>query len=154
MDQPGLVLHLSQWLKQKFVQRLVADRAGLLQTQAAATRTLATVDERLARIEEQIQQQSHAYEQRIGTLTCELLGGEEELRADPGQDDQVKAEMEAARARLVAKGGDEEALAAGSLSPRACLGAFPICPMLHPPGGGQEPRNGQDQHRCLGLLQG
>ncbi len=109
LDHPGLILHLSQWLKQKLVQKLVTDRADLLQTQATATSKLATVDERLARIEQQIQQQTQAYQNRIDELTRELLAAKEQNRElIRARIKQVKAEMDAARARLIARTREEE----------------------------------------------
>jgi hypothetical protein len=100
---PALVLHLTQWLKQKFLRRLIADRAGLMETQQVATLKLKTVEERVARIEALLQEQVRAYEQRIEELNRELLAAREEnrelLRARIAQ---VRAEMEAARARLSA----------------------------------------------------
>ena len=97
----GLIPHLSQWLKQKLVRKLVTDRAQLLDTQQAATLKAAAVEERLAKIERQIQQQNDAYQDRIEALTRELVVAKEEnrelIRARIAQ---VKAEMEAARARI------------------------------------------------------
>jgi hypothetical protein len=98
----GLIPHLSQWLKNKLVRKLISDRAELLETQQAATLKALAVDERLARIESQIQQQNSAYERRIEELTRELISAKEEnrelIRAKIAQ---VKAEMEAARARTM-----------------------------------------------------
>jgi len=98
----GLIPHLSRWLKEKFVRRLIADRAQLLETQqAAALKTLA-LDQRLARVEVQIQQQNQAYERRIEDLNRELDAAKAENRElIQAQIIQVKAEMEAARARLL-----------------------------------------------------
>jgi hypothetical protein len=98
----GLLTHLSQWLKEKFVRRLIDDRAQLLEMQrVAALKTLA-MDERLGRVERQIQQQNFAYEQRIVDLTRELNAAREGNRElIQAQITQVKAEMEAARARLM-----------------------------------------------------
>ena len=100
----GLVPHLSQWLKQKLVRKLITDREQLLETQQAATFKALRVEERLARIEQQIQRQNSAYQERIEALTRELIVAKEEnrelIRARIAQ---VKAEMEAARARLMAQ---------------------------------------------------
>ena len=100
----GLLTHLSQWLKEKFVRRLIDDRAQLLEMQqAAALKTLA-MDERLAKVERQIQQQNFAYEQRIIDLTRELNAAREGNRElIQAQITQVKAEMEAARARFMSE---------------------------------------------------
>ena len=100
----GLLPHLRQWLKQKLVRKLVADRAQLLETQQAAAHKVRAVEERLSRIERQIQRQNDTYQARIEALTRELLTAKEEnrelIRARIAQ---VKAEMQAARARLVAQ---------------------------------------------------
>jgi len=94
----GVVAHLSQWLKQKLVRQLVADRAELLATQHAATLKMLEVDERLAKVERQIQQSQQDYERRIDDLTKELLAAREEnrelIRAKIAL---VKVEMEDAR---------------------------------------------------------
>jgi hypothetical protein len=100
----GLIPHLGQWLRHKLVRKLVADRAQLLETQQLATRKALAVEERLARIEQQIQRQNHAYQERIEELTRELLVAKEDnrelIRARIAQ---VKQDMEAARARLMAQ---------------------------------------------------
>jgi hypothetical protein len=105
----GLIPHLRHWLKQKLVRKLIADRAQLLGTQQAATLKALAVEERLARIEQQIQQQNSAYQERIEALTRELLTAREEnrelIRARIAQ---VKAEMEAARVRLIAQSDAED----------------------------------------------
>ena len=106
----GLIPHLRQWLKQKLVRKLVTDRARLLETQQAATLKALAVEERLTRIEQQIQRQNASYEARIEKLTRELMVAKEESRElIRARISQVKAEMEAARARLMAQseaGGD------------------------------------------------
>lgn len=100
----GLVPHLRRWLKQKLVRRLISDRTQMLETQEAAACKAQAVEQRLARIEQQIQQQERVYQERLAELTRELLAAKEEncelIRA---RIDQVKAEMAAARARLVAQ---------------------------------------------------
>ena len=100
----GLIPHLSQWLKQTLVRKLITDRAQLLQTQQAATDRAMAVEQRLARIEHHLQQQNQTYEQRIEELTQLLAvvkeGNRELIRARIAQ---VKAEMEAARTRPTAQ---------------------------------------------------
>jgi len=100
----GLVPHLRRWLKQKLVRRLISDRTQMLETQEAAACKAQAVEQRLARIEQQIQQQERVYQERLAELTRELLAAKEEncelIRA---RIDQVKAEMATARARLVAQ---------------------------------------------------
>jgi hypothetical protein len=104
MLRKGLMPHLSAWLKQKLVRKLIADRAQLLETQQAAAHKVMAVEERLSRIEQQIQRQNDTYQARIEALTRQLLTAKEEnrelIRARIAQ---VKAEMEAARVRLMAQ---------------------------------------------------
>jgi hypothetical protein len=100
----GLGPQLARWLKQKFVRKMVADRAAMIDAQNAAALQALAVDQRLARIEKQIQDQNAAYEQRIADLTTELNAARTEnrelIRARIAQ---VKAEMLQARARLMAE---------------------------------------------------
>jgi hypothetical protein len=108
----GLLPHLGQWLKHKLVRRLIADRTQLLHTQQAATLKALAVDERLARIEAQVHQQIQVYERRIEELTRELLAAKEENRElIRTKINQVKAEMEAARARIRAQASKDTGLA-------------------------------------------
>ena len=100
----GLIPHLSLWLKQKLVRKLITDREQLLGAQQAATLKALGVEERLARIEQQIQRQNSAYQERIEALTRELIVAKEENRElIRARIMQVKAEMETARARLMAQ---------------------------------------------------
>ena len=96
----GVIANLSRWFKQKAVQRLVSDRERLLATQQAAGLKVLAVDQRLAKIEHQIQQINREYEQRIDDLLKELIAAKEEnrelIRAKIAL---VKAEMEKARLR-------------------------------------------------------
>ena len=109
MVRRGVLPHLRRWLKQKLVRKLASDRARLLEAQETATRKALNVDERLNRIELQLQQQNRAYERRIEELTCELVAAKEEnrelIRARIAQ---VRAEMQAARARLLAQAESSE----------------------------------------------
>jgi hypothetical protein len=100
----GVITELSGWLKQKLVNRLVTDRAQMLEAQQLATRMATTLDQRLARIEEQIQKQNQAYTRRIEELNQELAAAREENRELIRERiAQVRAEMEAARARALAE---------------------------------------------------
>jgi hypothetical protein len=96
----GVVAQLTRWLKERFVQRLVADRAQLLENQQTAALKVLAVDERLAKIERQIQDRNQEYERRIDALIGELANAREEnrelIRAKIAL---VKAEMEKARAK-------------------------------------------------------
>jgi hypothetical protein len=105
----GLIPHLSQWLKQRLVRKLVTDRAHLLEAQEAATLKAAAVEVRLARIEHQIQRQTAAYQERIEALTRELIVAKDESRElIRARISQVKAEMEAARAKLMAQSNPDD----------------------------------------------
>jgi endonuclease/exonuclease/phosphatase family metal-dependent hydrolase/uncharacterized protein YeeX (DUF496 family) len=94
----GVIANLSRWLKQKALQRLISDREQLMAAQQAAGLKVLAVDQRLARIEHQIQQMNQAYEQRIDDLLQQLLAAKEEnrelIRAKIAL---AKAEMEKAR---------------------------------------------------------
>jgi len=107
----GIISYLREWLKQKLFRKLIADRAQLMESQQIATLKALDVNERLSRLEIQIQQQNQAYEQRIDRLTQELAITKEESRAlIRTQITQIKAEMESARARLIAEAETREAV--------------------------------------------
>lgn len=99
-----LIPHLRQWLKQNLLRKLIADRSQLLETQQAAVLQALAVEERLCRLEQQLQRQIAGYQARIEELTRELIAAQAEnrelIRARIAQ---VKAEMAAARARLMAE---------------------------------------------------
>ena len=100
----GLLPHLRHWLKQRVARKLMADRAQLLQSQQVATMRTIAVEQRLARIEEQVKRQNESYQQRLETLTRELLQAREENRElIRARIVQVKADMQAARERLMAQ---------------------------------------------------
>ena len=102
MAQTELAPGLTRWLKSKILGKLLSDRATLLQAQEAAASKVLAVDERLSRVERQIQEQNQNYERRIEELTRELLAAKEENRElIRVQIAQVKAEMQAARAKLL-----------------------------------------------------
>jgi len=99
-----LLPHLRSWLKQTIFRKLMTDRTRLLESQHSAIQRARSVDERLSRLEVQIQQQNRAYEQRIEALTCELVAAKEENRElIRARISQVRAEMESARARMMAQ---------------------------------------------------
>jgi hypothetical protein len=100
----GVVQELTNWLKHKFVRKLISDREQMLQAHELATRMASTLDNRLARIEAQIQRQNEAYLRRIDDLNRELSAAREENRELIRERiAQVKAEMEAARAKVLAE---------------------------------------------------
>jgi hypothetical protein len=107
LANPSLREQLSTWLKQKLVRRLISDRADLLKSQQLATMKVMAVDERLSRIEAHLSQQNRVYELRIEELNRELLATKQENRAlIHAKIVQVKAEMEAAKARIMAAARD------------------------------------------------
>ena len=100
----GLLPDLRNWLKHKLAHKLITDRARMLETQQTAMRQAAAVEQRLARLEQQIQQQNRSYVERIEQLTRELLVAKEENRElILARIVMVKAEMAAARDRLIAQ---------------------------------------------------
>jgi hypothetical protein len=101
ITQPRFIAHFAQWLKQAFVQRLIHDRQKLLADQEVAVRKVSSVDERLARLETKIQQQTAAYEKEIELLNQKLLTAREEnLELIRSQIKFLKSEMEGTRARV------------------------------------------------------
>ena len=100
----GLMPHLVRWLKDKLMRKLVSDRAQLMEVQRAATLKLLAVDDRLSKIESQLQQRDRDYERRIDELMNELAVAKEEnrelIRAKIAV---VKAEMEREKARMAQK---------------------------------------------------
>ena len=110
----GLLPHLREWLKHFMVRKLATDREQLLEAQQAATRRALVVDERLARIELQIKEQNVAYGRRIEDLERELATAKEENRElIRHRIAQVRAEMEAARAKLLAEAEEKESADSG-----------------------------------------
>lgn len=106
----GLIPHMSDWLKHFFVRKLATDRERLLESQHVATQRAKIVDERLAKIELQLKEQNIVYGRRIEELVCELASAKEENRELIRQRiAQVRAEMEAARAKLIAQARQTEA---------------------------------------------
>jgi uncharacterized coiled-coil protein SlyX len=102
MSHHSLFAHFSQWLKQAFVQRLINDRQQLLAEREVAARKVSSVDERLARLETKIQQQTTAYEKEIELLNQKLLTAREEnLELVRSQIKFLKSEMESTRARVL-----------------------------------------------------
>ena len=101
----GLMRHLADWLKGRLVQRLASDRKQLIDTQNAAAQKMQIVDERLAKIENQLRSRYQAYERRITELEKELDEAREEnrelIRAKIAQ---VRAQME--KERMAAQRAD------------------------------------------------
>ena len=76
----NLIPHLAAWLKQKFLQVLMQQRAGLIETQEVATRQMLLFEQRLAKVQKQMEQRIRAYETRINGLEHELASAEEKNR--------------------------------------------------------------------------
>jgi hypothetical protein len=102
MLRRGILAHLAEWVKQAFIQRLVRDRETLAATQQHATMKILAVDDRLARLEAKIHQETSSYEKQIEQLSRELLTAREEnLELIRSQIGLLKSEMETARARVL-----------------------------------------------------
>lgn len=76
----GLLPHLARLMMSKLVQGLMSQRANLLQTQHAASAQITDLEERLIRIQGQLQQRMTAYERRIVELEKEIAAKEKENR--------------------------------------------------------------------------
>jgi endonuclease/exonuclease/phosphatase family metal-dependent hydrolase len=98
----GLLPQLAQWLKGAFTRQLISDREQLIEAQRQAALKMQVVDDRLTKVEQQIQRRMREYETRITDLEKELIAAREEnrelIRAKIAQ---VRAEMERERARLL-----------------------------------------------------
>jgi hypothetical protein len=97
----GLLPHLAQWLKHKFVSKLMADRSHLLSTQEKAALELAQLEERLARLQAPLEQRLRAYEERIAELERELAAKGEENR------ELIRAKIELTRKKLASEQGKD-----------------------------------------------
>lgn len=102
------------WLKERFVEALANDRSELLSHHERANLRVLAADERLKHIEERLRLQSQVYEDRVLELDHQLLAAKAESRAlIQASIQQLKQEMEAARARLVREAA-EPGLAQGT----------------------------------------
>ena len=103
-ERARFLSEFAAWLKQAFVGRLVSDRREMLEAQELAVQKARLVDERLARIEQQIQRQTQDYERRIEELTIELAAAKEENRElISARITQIKLEMAGVRAKVLAQ---------------------------------------------------
>ena len=104
----GVIANLTRWLKKKAVHRLVSDRAQLLAAQQAAGLALQAVDQRLARVEQQIRQMNREYEQRIDGLLKDLIAAKEDNREMiHAKIALVKAEMEKSRFKALQRAEEQ-----------------------------------------------
>jgi len=76
-----LIPQLAVWLKEKFLQVLLQQRAGLIATQEVATEQMLVFERRLAKIQAQMAERTSAYERRIKALEAELSCAAEQNRA-------------------------------------------------------------------------
>jgi 7TM-HD extracellular len=96
----GLIPHLARLLKDKFVLRLVSSRETLLDTQQAATMEIASLEERLEKVQAPLEERLKAYETRITELEKELaVKGEENRELIKAKILLAKKQLEAERAR-------------------------------------------------------
>jgi hypothetical protein len=89
-----LIEHLTRLLGESLVQRLFAQRGKLLLTQQTATEEAAKIEERLEKVQSDMQARFHEYEQRIADLEQELAAAEEENR------DLIRAKITLAKQEL------------------------------------------------------
>jgi hypothetical protein len=76
----ALMPHLARWMMDKLVQVLLAQRAHLLGTQQSAALQVVELEQRLTKIQEQVQVRFDAYEDRINDLEKQLALKEQENR--------------------------------------------------------------------------
>lgn len=72
--------HLARLMMDKLVRALFSQRAHLLETQQASTACVAELEQRLMKVQEQLQARLNAYERRIADLDKQLVAAQEENR--------------------------------------------------------------------------
>jgi hypothetical protein len=98
-----LIPQLANWLKQKFLQVLLQQRSGLIQTQEAAAEQMLVFEKRLAKVQAQMSRRITAYEERIRTLETELSSATEQNQVLIGQRiDSIRLELEEESRLLIA----------------------------------------------------
>ncbi len=96
----GVLPHLAEWLKKKFVRRLVSERSQMLDAQQSATAELAELERRLDELHAPLQERLHAYEKRIVELEQMLAAkGEENRELLRAKIQMTRQQLEAARAK-------------------------------------------------------
>ena len=96
----GLIPHLARLMKDKLFYGVASQRAQLLKMQQAGAAQVAELEQRLMRIQSQLQNRLTAYERRIAELEQEVSAREQanrELLAARVQ--MVKQTLEAAKSR-------------------------------------------------------
>ena len=91
-----LAPHLAQLLTDRLFQKLLSQRAGMLNAQQLATAEMAELEARLEKLHAPLQERLRAYEQRIGELEKELSQKGEENR------ELIKLKIELIRNQLAA----------------------------------------------------
>jgi hypothetical protein len=76
----GVLPHLADGLKQKFIQGLVSERSQMLDAQKSATTELGELERRLEDLHAPLQERLHTYEKRIAELEKLLAAKGEENR--------------------------------------------------------------------------
>jgi DNA-directed RNA polymerase subunit RPC12/RpoP len=76
----ALIPHLARMMMNRLVQALFAQREGLIDTQAEATRRMAVLEQRITQAQENVQKKIAGYENRIAELERQLVAKEEEKR--------------------------------------------------------------------------
>ena len=89
--------HFLQWLKEKLVRGLLADRSRLMSTQEQAEQDLTELEARLAKLHAPMEQRLQLYQQRIAELESELAAKGQESR------DLIRAKIQLTRRRLEAE---------------------------------------------------
>ncbi len=96
----GLLPHLADWFKQKFVRRLVSERSQMLDVQKSATAELVELERRLDELHAPLQERLHAYEKRIVELEQLLAAkGEENRELLRAKIQMTRQQLESARTR-------------------------------------------------------
>jgi DNA-directed RNA polymerase subunit RPC12/RpoP len=78
--RPTLLPQLARMMMNRLVQALYGQRESLIDAQAAATRRMVELEERIARAQTNVERKIAAYEGRIGELESQLAAKEEENR--------------------------------------------------------------------------
>ena len=89
-----LTEHLTRLLGQSVVQRLLSQRGHLIKTQEAAAVQTEELEQRLEKVQTDMQERFGAYEERIAELEKELAAAEEQNR------DLIRAKIAIAREEL------------------------------------------------------
>ncbi len=90
----GLIAQLARWLSERMTQKLISQRAQLLDAHQHAALEIAELEARLEKIHAPLQERLRAYEKRIAELEKDLLVKGEENR------ELIKAKLEVARKQL------------------------------------------------------